>query len=179
MVQSAIFQKCDTSGKDRTLFPSNFSPVYLGGDGKEYRKSILKCMSVCFTGRGKRWGAKFLEASFKSNLQSSVVEGFVLASLFWHWVCWHVITPYLYAWLSKALQSQNFCCKGVGGEPNWKPQNHSPLTHPQKPKPARWSCQEFNPRFWACRSYACNLFGKWACTWLVKCCLPRVALIFE
>lgn len=77
-----LLKKCGVSGKDLTAFPSNFSPIYLGGDGKEYRKSILECVSVWFSGRGKRLGAKFLEASFKPKLQCSVIEVSVLASLF-------------------------------------------------------------------------------------------------
>lgn len=91
MVQSAIFQD-HISGKDQSLFPSDFSPIYLGGDGKEYRKSILKCVPVWFTGRGKRLGTTFLEASFKPKLRSSVVEMFVLASLFWHFI--NLLTHY-------------------------------------------------------------------------------------
>lgn len=78
--QPSFKKKCGVSGKDLTAFPSNFSPI--GGDGKEYRKSILKCVSVWFLGRGKRLGAKFLEASFKSELQCFVIAVSVLASLF-------------------------------------------------------------------------------------------------
>lgn len=80
-----LFKKCSVSGKDLTVFPSNFSPIYLGGDGKKSRRSILKCVSVWFSGRGKRLGAKFLEASSKHKLQYSVIEVSVLASLFRHY----------------------------------------------------------------------------------------------
>lgn len=48
-----------------------------------------------------------------------------------------------------------------GRNSNQKNQNHSP-THPQKPKPLSWSCQEFSPRFWAYRSCACCLVNELA-----------------
>lgn len=48
-----LFKKCGVSGKDLTAFPSNFSPIYLGGDGKEYR-TILKCVSVFRQGEKAR-----------------------------------------------------------------------------------------------------------------------------